>query len=177
MPTAVIMPQLGESVVEGTVNRWLKAEGETVDKLEPLLEIATDKIDTEVPAPIGGVLLTVLVAEGRTVDAGTVLGYIGEAGETVAPGADTDQNQADVSASEVSPKADPTPPPPNPETAQPADRSFISPVVARLAAEHRRRSGRCPGHRPQWTDHQEGRVEAFRRSKVKERRSECRCLE
>ena len=52
MPTAVIMPQLGESVVEGTVDRWLKAEGETVDKLEPLLEIATDKIDTEVPAPI-----------------------------------------------------------------------------------------------------------------------------
>ena len=145
MPTAVIMPQLGESVVEGTVNRWLKAEGETVDKLEPLLEIATDKIDTEVPAPIGGVLLTVLVAEGRTVDAGTVLAYIGEAGETGDPSADKDQTQADASAPEVSPKADPAPAPKKPETAQPADRSFISPVVARLAAEHNVKLGDVRG--------------------------------
>ena len=91
MPTAVIMPQLGESVVEGTVNRWLKAVGETVDKLEPLLEIATDKIDTEVPAPANGVLLTVLVHEGQTVEAGSVLAYIGGPGELIEDGdPDTD---------------------------------------------------------------------------------------
>ena len=73
MTIAVTMPQMGESVVEGTVARWLKAPGDRVTKLEPLLEINTDKIDTEVPCPADGTLLTVLVEAGRTVRAGTVL--------------------------------------------------------------------------------------------------------
>src|SRR5690606_24881161 len=81
MPVAVKMPQMGESVVEGTVARWLKAPGDPVAALEPLLEISTDKIDTEVPAPAAGTLLEVLVAEGTTVRAGTVLAYIGAADE------------------------------------------------------------------------------------------------
>ena len=71
MATVVVMPQLGESVVEGTVARWLKAPGDAVAKHEPLLEISTDKIDTEVPAPADGVLLEILVTEGMTVAAGT----------------------------------------------------------------------------------------------------------
>ncbi|MCB0071336.1 MAG: lipoyl domain-containing protein, partial [Caldilineaceae bacterium] len=77
MAVAVVMPQMGETVVEGTVSRWLKAPGDAVTKLEPLLEIATDKIDTEVPAPADGTLLRVVVPDGETVAAGTVLAYIG----------------------------------------------------------------------------------------------------
>ena len=140
MPTAVIMPQLGESVVEGTVNRWLKAVGETVDKLEPLLEIATDKIDTEVPAPADGVLLTVLVAEGRTVNAGTILAYIGAPGEAFdadtdadpVTGSSTESGTVERSKPEALSGANLAPPSGQP---RPTGRSFISPVVARLAEE------------------------------------------
>ena len=77
MATVVKMPQLGESVVEGTVSRWLKAPGDWIAKREPLLEIATDKIDTEVPAPADGVLLEILVPAGVTVKAGVALATIG----------------------------------------------------------------------------------------------------
>ncbi|WP_343419532.1 lipoyl domain-containing protein [Candidatus Flexifilum breve] len=65
MPTNVIMPQLGESVVEGTVSKWLKQAGDTVAEFEPLLEISTDKVDTEIPAPAGGVLLKILSPRGN----------------------------------------------------------------------------------------------------------------
>ncbi len=132
MPTAVIMPQLGESVVEGTVNRWLKAVGETVDKLEPLLEIATDKIDTEVPAPANGVLLTVLVNEGQTVEAGSVLAYIVGPGELIEDGVDTDSGTVERTSRGV--LSDPHLASPFGQS-RPTGRSFISPVVARLAAE------------------------------------------
>ncbi len=140
MPTAVIMPQLGESVVEGTVTRWLKAAGETVDKLEPLLEIATDKIDTEVPAPTNGVLLTVLVNEGQTVEAGSVLAYIGASGETIdgdtgdEPGNDPGTEPGMVERSEPNGLSDPDLASLSGQS-RPNGRSFISPVVARLAAE------------------------------------------
>src|SRR5690606_28651959 len=81
MPTDVIMPQLGESVVEGTITRWLKSEGERVEEYEPLLEVNTDKVDSEIPSPVAGVLLEILVPEGTTIQAGAVLARIGEAGE------------------------------------------------------------------------------------------------
>ena len=81
MAVAVTMPQMGESMVEGTVARWLKAPGETVAKFEALVEINTDKIDTEIPAPAAGTLIEVVVDAGQTVRAGTVLGYIGAQGE------------------------------------------------------------------------------------------------
>lgn len=84
MPTNVIMPQLGESVVEGTVSRWLKQEGQPIDEFEPLLEISTDKVDTEIPAPASGVLLKIHVPEGQTVERGTLLAVIGQADEKVA---------------------------------------------------------------------------------------------
>ena len=78
MSTEILMPQLGESVVEGTVSRWLIAEGQPVQQDQPLLQITTDKVDTELPAPASGILLKILVPEGETVAKGTVLGVIGD---------------------------------------------------------------------------------------------------
>src|SRR3954449_8636005 len=76
----VVMPQMGVSVSEGTITKWLKQEGEQVAADEPLLEISTDKVDTEVPSPGGGVVLQILVQEGETVEVGTRLAVIGPAG-------------------------------------------------------------------------------------------------
>src|SRR5262245_25519511 len=73
----VVMPQMGVSVSEGTVTRWLKQDGEQIEADEPLLEISTDKVDTEVPSPASGTLTQILVQEGETVDVGTKLGQIG----------------------------------------------------------------------------------------------------
>jgi len=81
MATQVIMPQLGESVVEGTITRWLKSVGDQVEEYEALLEVNTDKVDSEIPSPASGVLLARLVLEGTTVQAGTVLAWVGEVGE------------------------------------------------------------------------------------------------
>jgi 2-oxoisovalerate dehydrogenase E2 component (dihydrolipoyl transacylase) len=134
MAIPVKMPQLGESVVEGTVARWLKAPGDRVEKLEPLLDISTDKIDTEVPAPAAGTLLSIEVAEGQTVNAGTVLAYIGNAGEEVkraTPDASsTQESPVDRPVEKSTPTATPT------TQERPTGREFISPVVARIAGEH-----------------------------------------
>src|ERR687890_10629 len=81
MPTSVTMPALGESVTEGTVTRWLKQEGEQVEADEPLLEVSTDKVDTEIPSPAAGVLTKILVAEDETVDVGAELAVIGGDGD------------------------------------------------------------------------------------------------
>lgn len=86
MPTKIIMPQLGESVVEGTVTKWLKQEGERIDEMESLLEVNTDKVDTEIPSPAGGTLLKIVVPEGETVKAGTVIAWVGAPGEEVPGG-------------------------------------------------------------------------------------------
>ena len=83
MATNVIMPQMGESVVEGTVARWLKQEGEAVAEYEPLLEVETDKVTSEVTAIAAGTLLRIYVGEGRTVQAGAVLAVIGQPGEAI----------------------------------------------------------------------------------------------
>ncbi|MHB1338283.1 MAG: biotin/lipoyl-containing protein, partial [Bellilinea sp.] len=83
MPTKIIMPQLGESVVEGTVTSWLKAEGDTVAEFESLLEVNTDKVDTEIPSSAGGTLLKIVVPAGTTVTAGTILAWVGQPGEAV----------------------------------------------------------------------------------------------
>src|SRR6478672_6119041 len=86
MPTTVTMPQLGETVVEGTILKWLKSEGESIDRDEPLFEISTDKVDTEVPSPVAGTLSKILVQEGETVSVGTNLAEIddGSAGQQTA---------------------------------------------------------------------------------------------
>lgn len=130
MPTRVIMPQLGESVVEGTVMKWLKREGEPVAEFEALLEVNTDKVDTEVPAPAGGSVLRIYVGEGQTVRAGTLLAVIGAPGEAV-PEAPEAAAQAQTAAAHVPAETSPARPERRPGAA-----GFISPVVARLAAEH-----------------------------------------
>src|SRR5512146_3288451 len=84
MPTDVIMPQMGESIFEGTITKWLKKPGEKVQRDEPLFEISTDKVDAEIPAPSAGVLKEIKVPEGSTVQVNTVVGVIDEAGAAAA---------------------------------------------------------------------------------------------
>ena len=147
MPTNILMPKLGETVVEGTVSRWLADEGQRVEKLAPLLEISTDKVDTELPSPASGLLLKILVPAGATVPAGTVLGVIGEAGEVD----EETSRQVDKETSRQVDKGGGEPKVGGEGEGdqsvawdrgagalpgQAADLGFISPVVARLAAEH-----------------------------------------
>src|SRR5882757_2650946 len=84
MSVDVVMPQMGESITEGTVSKWLKQVGERVEKDEPILEISTDKVDAEVPSPGAGVLLAINTQEGETVEVGTVVAVIGEESEAAA---------------------------------------------------------------------------------------------
>src|SRR5664279_4492781 len=85
MSHSIQMPALGESVTEGTVTRWLKSEGDTVEVDEPLLEVSTDKVDTEIPSPVAGTLLEITVGEDETIEVGAQLGVIGDAGAAAAP--------------------------------------------------------------------------------------------
>src|SRR5437868_14155878 len=85
MPVSVTMPRLGESVTEGTVTRWLKQEGDRVEADEPLLEVSTDKVDTEIPAPASGVLQRIVVHEDETAEVGSELAVIGDGGDGGAP--------------------------------------------------------------------------------------------
>src|SRR5581483_6503738 len=107
----VVMPQMGVSVSEGTITRWLKREGEEIAADESLLEISTDKVDTEVPSPGSGVVLQILVQEGETVDVGTKLAVIGPAGSAPpAPAAEEPQEEA-APAPAADPEAEPEPAP------------------------------------------------------------------
>ncbi|MBT8241818.1 MAG: E3 binding domain-containing protein, partial [Acidimicrobiia bacterium] len=156
MATTVSMPQLGETVTEGTILGWPKGVGESIAVDEPLVEISTDKVDTEIPSPVGGVILEILVPEGETVVVGTDLIVIGEAGEEAAtPPAPAPAARAAVeSAAEPAPVApepvpaalepipvapEPEPQPaaqPRPSAADAAEGLFLSPVVRKLAREH-----------------------------------------
>src|SRR5712691_11278197 len=111
MATQVKMPQLGETVVEGTITRWLKREGETVGIDEPLVEVSTDKVDSEIPSPVAGTVAKIHAGEGETVTVGSVIAEIAGAGEASAP---------DRAAPAPAPKAAPPPPAPAPEPARPA---------------------------------------------------------
>ncbi|BAM01959.1 MULTISPECIES: dihydrolipoamide acetyltransferase family protein [Caldilinea] len=135
MATVVRMPQLGESVVEGTILRWLKQPGDPIVKNEPLLVISTDKIDTEVPAPADGVLLEVRAEEGATVSAGSVIATIGEPGEQPQRPAEK-ETPAEPKHPGQSPDAGRSPALSPQAEDRPAGRNFISPVVARMSAEH-----------------------------------------
>jgi 2-oxoglutarate dehydrogenase E2 component (dihydrolipoamide succinyltransferase) len=128
------MPQLGESVTEGTVGRWLKRPGDPVAKYEPLLEVVTDKVDTEVPAPEAGILHEILVPEGETVRVGTVIARLTPAGATgsatsAAPVTTVAATESRATTTTVTAT-----------TAPPATddgrNTYLSPVVARLLAEH-----------------------------------------
>src|SRR6476661_7531177 len=100
MPTSVTMPALGESVTEGTVTRWLKQEGEQVEVDEPLLEVSTDKVDTEIPSPAAGVLSKILVAEDETVEVGAELAVIGGEDGGGAPSGDSAPAEEEAPAEE-----------------------------------------------------------------------------
>jgi 2-oxoglutarate dehydrogenase E2 component (dihydrolipoamide succinyltransferase) len=141
MPTQVIMPQLGESVVEGTITKWLKTSGDKVKEHEPLLEINTDKVDTEIPSPITGTLLEILVEEGTTVNAGELLAWIGEEGEEPLESQPAPAESVETSAEEAAPvesveASAATAPPKAPTPGRDRDLGFISPVVAKIANEH-----------------------------------------
>src|SRR3954470_8413207 len=122
MATSVTLPALGESVTEGTVTQWLKQVGDTVAVDEPLLEISTDKVDTEIPSPVAGTLLEIKVAEDETVEVGAELAIIGEAG--AAPSGGGGDAAPARSGEETSQDAQPQPQPeqdqPEPDQPEPA---------------------------------------------------------
>jgi len=153
MSVNVLMPQMGESITEGTIVRWFKAEGETVKKDEPLLEISTDKVDAEVPAPASGVLAAINHGPGTTVAVETVIGVIAAEGEQVAAPAPAKPAAAPAPPPVAPPAPTPAPRPAAPPPAAPppaapapvptvsaaeaeAARTRTSPVVRRIAAEH-----------------------------------------
>lgn len=139
MATKVLVPLLGEGVEEVTVIKWLKKEGDSVNELEPLLEVNTDKVDTEIPAPASGTVLKIIAQEGVPAKVGSILAFIGNPGETVDSGV-----EAGRSLREAPPRgpasAEKPAIPQREETLAPvpANREigFISPIVAKVAAEH-----------------------------------------
>ena len=138
MPTEVIMPQMGESIVEGTITKWLKKPGEAVAKDEPLFEISTDKVDAEIPAPVSGTLLEIVAAEGETVAINVVVARIGVSGAApvalAAPAAAVKSAPAPV----VAPKPEAVP--------EPVGRRLrSSPLVRRIARENQLDLRQVPG--------------------------------
>jgi 2-oxoglutarate dehydrogenase E2 component (dihydrolipoamide succinyltransferase) len=159
--TPIVLPALGESVTEGTVTRWLKQVGDSVTVDEPLVEVSTDKVDTEIPSPVAGTLVSVAVAEDQTVEVGATLGVIGatSAGSTSAPATEAPR-QAEPETQPAPPApAPPAPAPPAPAPPAPAapaeppsqqpaaastngsapesdDVGYVTPLVRKLAAEY-----------------------------------------
>ncbi|MCZ2128354.1 MAG: 2-oxo acid dehydrogenase subunit E2 [Anaerolineales bacterium] len=140
MTIKVLVPRLGEGVEEVTVSKWLKQEGDSIKELEPLLEVNTDKVDTEIPAPASGVILKIVAQEGAVANVGDLLAVIGQPGEAV----DSSELAVGGSPSAQNPSAHQTQPTAPQPSAEPStfnlkpstDLGFISPVVARIAAEH-----------------------------------------
>jgi pyruvate dehydrogenase E2 component (dihydrolipoamide acetyltransferase) len=152
MPTEIVMPQMGESIFEGTITKWLKKPGDKVQRDEPLFEISTDKVDAEIPAPASGVLQDIKVAEGSTVQVNTVVGIIAADGEATAP------------AAKSAPAAQPAPSAPEKKEAAPAktppvaehkevlqfpheeeDHARSSPLVRKIARENNVNLSQVPG--------------------------------
>ncbi len=156
MPTDIVMPQMGESIFEGTITKWLKKPGDKVQRDEPLFEISTDKVDAEIPAPASGVLQDIKVAEGATVQVNTVVGTISADGEG---GAAKPAAAAAPAKKEAAPAKAPTP---AAETKAPAsvapaqvappqashdeeDHARSSPLVRKIAREHNINLSQVPG--------------------------------
>ena len=153
MPTDVVMPQMGESVAEGTIVRWIKKVGDTVDRDEPLFEISTDKVDAEIPSPAAGVVTEIRAKEGETVAVNSVVAVIGAAGSAAAstPPAAKPAPVQTAPPTAPAPAPAPAPPPARAPEASPApapsasasesfsadgDRQRSSPLVRRIAKEH-----------------------------------------
>lgn len=149
MATDVIMPQMGESIAEGTVTKWLKQVGDTIKRDEPLFEISTDKVDAEIPAPAEGVLLEIIVPEGETVDINTVVARIGQESESTAKPVARPPKAASTA---TPPTPEPVPAPtPKPSSAPARSANVVtlddrlgtqrktrsSPLVRKIAAERR----------------------------------------
>ena len=140
----ITLPQLGETVTEGTITRWFKKVGDTIAADEPLFEVSTDKVDTEVPSPVAGTLTEIRVAEGETVAVGTVIAVVGAAGAAPAPAPAPAPVAAPAPAPVVTPAPAPAPAPtpapapaPAPVVAAPSQTNkLLSPVVRRLVDEH-----------------------------------------
>jgi pyruvate dehydrogenase E2 component (dihydrolipoamide acetyltransferase) len=162
MATDIVMPQMGESIFEGTITKWLKKPGDKVQRDEPLFEISTDKVDAEIPAPASGVLQEIKIAEGNTVQVNTVVGTIAADGEvaTTAPPKPTAAAQPESPPRKPVSEAKPSPPPAEPRPPQPsaeqkeviefphgAEDEHIrsSPLVRKIAREHNLDLSRVPG--------------------------------
>src|SRR5437867_1188744 len=160
----VLMPQMGESIAEGTLSKWLKKVGDTVKRDEPLFEISTDKVDAEIPAPAAGVLAEIKVQEGQTVPVQTLVAVLETEKGAAAPAlAKPEPPKAAAPAPAPPPKADPkptpTPPTPRPEAPAPVSsgdaggvqtaeqrlRTQSTPLVRKIAAEHSVDISRIPG--------------------------------
>src|SRR5580693_1188186 len=149
MPTDIVMPQMGESIFEGTITKWLKKPGDKVQRDEPLFEISTDKVDAEIPAPATGILQDIKVVEGNTVQVNTVVGTIAGDGEAAAP------TSAPAKAAPASPvKTQAAAPPPaapaeqsitEPEHEEDDDHARSSPLVRKIAREHNVNLSQVPG--------------------------------
>jgi pyruvate dehydrogenase E2 component (dihydrolipoamide acetyltransferase) len=142
MPTDIVMPQMGESIFEGTITKWLKKTGDKVQRDEPLFEISTDKVDAEIPAPASGVLQEIKVSEGNTVQVNTVVGVIGDGSGASAPPAKAAAPASTPAPAAVAPAAPKKEPPAAPPAASTSDdeeeNSDVrsSPLVRKLAREH-----------------------------------------
>ncbi|HEY1250052.1 MAG TPA: dihydrolipoamide acetyltransferase family protein [Thermoanaerobaculia bacterium] len=163
MSTQVIMPQMGESIAEGTITKWLKKVGDTVKRDEPIFEISTDKVDAEIPSPVAGTLLEIKVNEGQTVAINTVVAVIGEAGEqpaTAAPAASESRPEPQPAAPKPEPAPAAAPPapqpppaaaapaPPKPTQPAPIDGSPSGPVPTRPDLSSSRPASPAPAPRP-----------------------------
>ena len=150
MPTDIVMPQMGESIFEGTITKWLKKPGDKVQRDEPLFEISTDKVDAEIPAPAAGILQDIKVAEGATVQVNTVVGTIAVDGESAAPAksASAAAPAQTAPAPPAAPKKDPSsskpaapaveskPAPPAAQEQEEEDHARSSPLVRKIAREN-----------------------------------------
>lgn len=160
MPTKVLLPQMGEGVIEATVTKWLKKEGDEIKEYDPLVEVNTDKVDTEIPSPVSGTVLKVLIGEGSTAPVNSILAWIGKAGEAVpadgggaAPAPASKPAEKSAAAPQPVPSVSPqpvaavkpqpvaarpmAPASPQPDSAGQAGAVSVSPLVARIAAENK----------------------------------------
>src|SRR5271165_1253858 len=135
MPTDIVMPQMGESIFEGTITKWLKKAGDTVEKDEPLFEISTDKVDAEIPSPVAGILSEIKIAEGATVEINTVVAVIGGSSAAAPTRSSTASREPSPAVSSAPKPSSATEPVPEPAVSNSAPvRS--SPLVRRIAREN-----------------------------------------
>src|SRR5438309_1679436 len=140
MPTDVVMPQMGESITEGTITKWLKKPGDTIQRDEPLFEISTDKVDAEIPSPAAGVLSEIKIPEGSTVTINTVVATVdATAGKAAAPAAATTPAPAAPAPAAIPAAAAPS------SAAAVGERVRSSPLVRKIAKENNIDLSQVPG--------------------------------